>query len=168
MAHFAEIKSSDNVVLRVVVVNNSDVEANGGDYSATAETWVANNIAQDPVILSQGDYPDTYWKQTSYNNNARYNYAEIDGTWDNTNQAFIAQKPFESWTLDSSYRWVAPVADPSTQEIDGITILMSWDETNSQWLAYKSDGTGGEYVWNVDNSAWESNGNPTVLTGSLT
>ena len=43
MAHFAEIKSDDNTVLRVVVVNNSDVDANGGDLSAEAETWVANN-----------------------------------------------------------------------------------------------------------------------------
>ena len=29
MAHFAEIKNSDNSVFRVVVVNNIDVDANG-------------------------------------------------------------------------------------------------------------------------------------------
>ena len=73
MAHFAEIRSDNNKVLRVVVINNSDVNANGGDLSAEAETWVANNIPQDSLIKEElgGTYPDTYWKQTSYNNNFR-------------------------------------------------------------------------------------------------
>ena len=68
MAHFAEIKSNDNTVLRVVVINNSDVDANGGDLSASAETWVANNTSEDPLIKEElgGTYPDTYWKQTFY------------------------------------------------------------------------------------------------------
>ena len=35
MAHFAEL-SSLNIVLRVVVIDNNDVIANGGDQSATA------------------------------------------------------------------------------------------------------------------------------------
>ena len=33
MAHFAEVKNTDNKVLRVVVISNDDVDANGGDYS---------------------------------------------------------------------------------------------------------------------------------------
>ena len=53
MAHFAEIRTDNNEVLRVVVVNNSDVNANGGDLSTEAETWVANNIPQDPLILEE-------------------------------------------------------------------------------------------------------------------
>ena len=44
MAHFAEIRSDDNKVLRVVVINNEDVANNGGEYSSESETWVANNI----------------------------------------------------------------------------------------------------------------------------
>ena len=31
MAHFAEIRSSDNEVLRVVVISDEDVAANGGE-----------------------------------------------------------------------------------------------------------------------------------------
>lgn len=73
MAHFAEIKSSNNKVLRVVVINNDDVANNGGEYSTEAETWVANFIPNDPFILEDngGNYPETYWKQTSYNANER-------------------------------------------------------------------------------------------------
>ena len=37
MAHFAEVKNTDNKVLRVVVISNDDVNANGGDYSSDAE-----------------------------------------------------------------------------------------------------------------------------------
>jgi hypothetical protein len=39
MAHFAEINSS-NLVLRVVVIDNNDVNANGGDQSVAAEEKV--------------------------------------------------------------------------------------------------------------------------------
>ena len=39
MAHFAELNSS-NEVLRVIVVSNDDVNANGGDLHADAETLI--------------------------------------------------------------------------------------------------------------------------------
>ena len=57
MAHFAEIRSSDNVILRVVVINDSDVTANGGEYSSESETWVANNIPND-LTLELDPYPE--------------------------------------------------------------------------------------------------------------
>jgi len=42
MAHFAELNSS-NEVLRVIVVSNTDVDANGGDLHADAEKIVKIN-----------------------------------------------------------------------------------------------------------------------------
>ena len=39
MAHFAELNSS-NEVLQVIVISNTDVDANGGDESTQAETFV--------------------------------------------------------------------------------------------------------------------------------
>ena len=61
MAHFAEIKQSNNEVVRVLVFSNEDIDAHGGDLSTEAEQWVANTPASvdEPV----------YWKQTSYNKN---------------------------------------------------------------------------------------------------
>ena len=50
MAHFAEIRSDDNRVLRVVVVSNDDVANNGGEYSSESETWAANNIPNDETL----------------------------------------------------------------------------------------------------------------------
>ena len=43
MAHFAEIKQSDNIVIRVIVVSDNDLANNGGEYSTESETWVKNN-----------------------------------------------------------------------------------------------------------------------------
>tara|TARA_Y100000031_G_C8067259_1_gene313415 strand:- start:129 stop:659 length:531 start_codon:yes stop_codon:yes gene_type:complete len=159
MAHFAEIKNSDNSVLRIVVVDNADVDANGGDYSVGAETWVTSNVVKDPEILAQGSYPTTYWKQTSYNNNARYNYAGPGNTYDSTNDAFIDPKPFPSWILDSSFVWVAPVADPSTFEVDGVPVIIaSWDEANTKWFGWKNEDPYPEYAWNNSTSIWEATG----------
>jgi len=159
MAHFAEIKNSDNSVFRVVVVNNTDVDANGGDYSVEAETWVSNNIGQDIGTLAQGPYPASYWKQTSYNHNARYNYAGPTSTYDSANDAFIDPQPWPSCTLDSGFSWVYPVADPSTFEIDGVELIISWDEDNTRWLGYKDEGAYPEYAWNNSTSVWEATGN---------
>ena len=159
MAHFAEIRSSDNIVLRVVVVNNSDVNAAGRDYSAGAEQWVSNNIVKDPEILKKGTYPETYWKQTSFNGNARYNYATIDGTWDSTNQAFISPRPYLSWSLDSNFVWNAPVANPSTSMVGDIPIgYMFWDEENLRWMGYEYENGYPEYAWNNETSIWEKTG----------
>ena len=55
MAHFAELNDS-NVVQRIVVISNDDVNSNGGDYSAQAETMVENRLGGS-------------WKQCSYNTN---------------------------------------------------------------------------------------------------
>jgi hypothetical protein len=159
MAHFAEIRSSDNVVLRVVVVNNSDVDAAGGDYSVGAEQWVSNNIVNDLEILKQGTYPETYWKQTSFNGNARYNYASIGGTWSFENQAFINDQPYPSWSLDSNFVWTAPVAEPSTTMIGDISIgYISWDEENLRWIGYEYGNGYPEYAWNNKTSIWETTG----------
>ena len=40
MAHFAELDNT-NTVIRVIVISNEDVNANGGDLSPYAETFVA-------------------------------------------------------------------------------------------------------------------------------
>ena len=66
MAHFAELNSS-SVVLQVVVISNDDVAAHGGDESTEAEDFV-----KSLVPFSTGG---TSWKQTSYNNNFRKQYA---------------------------------------------------------------------------------------------
>ncbi len=149
MAHFAELNSS-NEVLRVVVVSNDDIDSNGGDLHADAETFV-----ESIVPYSTGG---TAWKQTSYNNNFRKQYAGMGMTYDASKNKFILPKPFPSWSLDSNDDWQAPVTYPSVTEISSNTVLISWDEDNQKWLGKTYTGDSSEtitnYEWDATNTEW--------------
>jgi len=118
MAHFAELNSS-NEVLRVIVVSNEDVEANGGDQHADAETFVTTIIPHSTGGVA--------WKQCSYNNNFRKQYAGKGYTYNLSKDIFIADKPYPSWTLDSNDDWQAPTSKPD----DGK--MYYWNETDRKW-----------------------------------
>ena len=118
MAHFAELNSS-NEVLRVIVVSNDDVNANGGDQHADAETFVTTIVPHSTGGVA--------WKQCSYNNNFRKQYAGKGYTYNSSKDIFIADKPYPSWTLDSNDDWQAPVNKPD----DGK--MYYWNETDRKW-----------------------------------
>lgn len=78
-------------------------------------------------------------KRTSYNtkggvhaNNGtpfRKNFAGIGYTYDESRDAFIPPKPFDSWVLnESTCLWEAPIDYP----IDNNSY--EWDEDNQQWI----------------------------------
>ena len=95
MAHFAELNSS-NEVLRVIVVSNDDVNANGGDQHADAETFVTTIVPHSTGGVA--------WKQCSYNNNFRKQYAGIGVIYDASKDKFISPKPFASLSLGEYYQ----------------------------------------------------------------
>tara|TARA_Y100000310_G_scaffold37772_1_gene35424 strand:- start:1216 stop:1575 length:360 start_codon:yes stop_codon:yes gene_type:complete len=116
MAHFAELKA-DNVVLRVIVVNNEVITENGEEKEQIGIDFLTNL------------YGGGIWKQTSYNNNFRKNYAGIGYKYDQTRDAFIPPKPFPSWVLDEDIcNWDAPVPYPD----DGK--MYDWDELTMSWI----------------------------------
>jgi hypothetical protein len=142
MAHFAELNSS-NEVLRVIVISNDDVDANGGDQHTDAETFVAS-------IVPYGT-GGAAWKQTSYNNNFRKQYAGAGYTYDASKNKFILPQPYSSWSLDSSDDWKSPVTLPNTTEINSKTVLIIWDEDNLKWLG-TIDST--NYEWDASSLDW--------------
>jgi|TARA_B100001093_G_scaffold471573_1_gene493962 hypothetical protein len=113
MAHFAKI-DENNIVVQVVVVSN-DV--------ATDE--------QAGITFLQNLYKNTAtWKQTSYNNNIRKNFAGIGYTYDSSKDAFISAQPYSSWTLNNdTCRWEAPVAYPDDDK------QYRWNEDTTSWDA---------------------------------
>ena len=148
MAHFAELEektdptgfTSDThlVVKRVIVISNDDVNANGGDQHANAETFVSN-------LVGSGT-----WKQTSYNSNFRKQYAGIGHTYDASKDKFISAQPNASWSLDGSDDWQAPVTFPAG---DQSAYRIDWDEDNLRWIATKrSDNS--NHRWDADNEEW--------------
>ena len=111
MAHFAKL-GTGNIVERVEVVSNdiATTEQAGADF--------LNNLYKTRDV----------WKQTSYNNNMRKNFAGIGDKYDQARDAFIAPKPFNSWILnEDTCQWEAPVAKPD----DGQDY--KWNETIQNW-----------------------------------
>jgi len=149
MAHFAEL-DSNNEVIQVVVISNDDVDANGGDYSSQAETFVAN-------LLPHSDN-GVAWKQTSYNGNQRKQYAGIGYTYDAVKNKFIAPQPFNSWTLDSNDDWQAPVTLPNVTEVNSNPIEILWYEPKQEWRGKTYTGRDLEietdYAWNASSLEW--------------
>jgi hypothetical protein len=119
MAHFAILKVG-NIVEQVVVVSN--------DIAITEQAGIdfLRNLYKNqhlPVI------------QTSYNNNIRKNFAGIGFQYDQTRDAFIPPKPFNSWILnEDTCRWEAPVAMPElTQEQIDNKNYYAWNEQIINW-----------------------------------
>jgi hypothetical protein len=151
MAHFAELNSS-NEVIRVVVISNEDVDANGGDLHADAETFVASIVPH----LETG----VAWKQTSYNSNFRKQYCGPGDIYDSFKDKFISPQPFPSWYLDNNDDWQPLVNFPDTVDIDGLRANATWDEANRRWIGRTFDETTDpvtetDYVWNDSKSQWE-------------
>lgn len=117
MSHFAQI-DENNIVTQVIV------------------------IEQDVVDTGLFGDPNS-WIQTSYNTHGgthllggtplRKNYAGIGYTYDNTRDAFIPPKPFNSWTLnETTCLWEAPTPMPTDGKI------YTWDEATTSWVEVTS------------------------------
>ena len=148
MAHFAEI-DSNNVVLRVVVIDNNDVNENGGDQSVGAEEKVKSIVPFSTGIR---------WVQTSYNHTFRKQYAGIGYKFDSFKNKFIAPQPFASWSLDSNDDWQAPVAHPTvTTYGDNTPYFISWEESGRRWIG--EDDQKNIFAWSPETSSWIATGN---------
>ena len=149
MAHFAEL-NNNNKVLQVIVISNDNVDANGGDESAQAETFVATIVPYGTGGVA--------WKQTSYNNNFRKQYAGIGYSYDSSKDKFILPQPYPSWSLDDNDDWKAPVTYPTVTEISSNPVQITWDEDNQKWLGKTFTGDGNEtitnYEWNATDMQW--------------
>ena len=144
MAHFAEL-DNNNVVLRVVVVGNDCVPS---DEHVDGETWCIN-------FFKGGT-----WKQTSYNNNFRKQYAGIGYTYDAAKNKFLSPQPHASWALDANDDWQAPVTYPtvttygSNDPLD--RYIISWDEAGQKWTAKDHEDPINNFNWDASALAWVS------------
>lgn len=108
MAHFAKL-GINNVITQVVVVDNKDTsDAEGNEKEHIGQAFL------ERVLGGQ-------WVQTSYNDSFRIKYAGSGYTWRpdlNTSNvitgAFIAPKPYQSWSLNTEYtfNWDPPITQP--------------------------------------------------------
>ena len=121
MAHYAFL-DDNNIVTEVIVGKD---EGDGTDWE-----------------VEYGNFRGQTCKRTSYNTSGnahsdsgtpfRGNYAGIGYTYDETNDVFIAPKPYDSWVLDQTkWIWKAPVDYPS----DGKGY--KWNEETTSWVVFE-------------------------------
>lgn len=124
MAHFAQL-DPQNVVIDVQVVNNSDI-----DNLPFPES--------EPVGVAylQALFPDTVWKQTSYNGRFRFFYAGIGFTFFpqcGDYGGFAAPPLYDYFIFDeATCTWIPPVPYPT----DGNTYY--WDDATRSWVKVPS------------------------------
>jgi len=127
MAYFAKL-GTGNIVEQVISINNSVITDNNGIEQEQLGIDFINNLYNT----------NDNWKQTSYNTNGgihslggvpfRKNYAGIGYIYDSNRNAFIPQKPFNSWVLnESSCQWEAPIARPQDDN------NYKWNESTLTW-----------------------------------
>ena len=130
MASFAKIGLNNKVIAVHSVVNEVLHDSNG----------VEQEVNGIDFLTKLTGYP--VWKQTSYNthggvhNNGgtplRKNHAGIGYTYDETRDAFIPPKPYQSWILnEDTCLWNAPVAMPTTELEENQ--YYSWNESIINW-----------------------------------
>mgnify|MGYP003338137412 FL=1 len=109
MAHFAKV---ENGVVTQVIVAEQDVI----DSGLFGDGWV-----QTSYNTAGGQHPE--------GRPLRKNYAGIGFTYDETRDAFIPPKPFDSWVLnEDTCLWDAPIPMPQ----DGK--FYNWDEATTSWV----------------------------------
>jgi len=119
LAHFAEI-DSNNIVLRVVVISDSNTADSEGTETESIGVTHCQNLLGGT------------WVQTSYNARIRKRFAGIGYTYDSTRNAFILPKPFNSWTLnETTCDWEAPVDLPADASASK---TYSWNEDTTSWV----------------------------------
>jgi len=118
MAHFAQLEN--NIVTKVIVVSNQDILDEQGQESEQLGIDFCSNLLGGT------------WKQTSYNASIRKNYAGVGYDYNDTLDAYIPIKIFNSWILDETIcQWKAPVAYPT----DGKHY--EWNEPTISWVLSK-------------------------------
>jgi hypothetical protein len=136
MAHFCKL-GIGNKVIKVEIVSN--------DIATTEQAGVdfLNNLYGTNDV----------WKQTSYNTKGgvhyqsdgqtpsedqskafRKNYACIDYYYDQTRDAFIPPKPYDSWTLnETTCKWQPRTPKPDLTEEQEGNYYYDWNEKTKSW-----------------------------------
>ena len=113
MSHFAQI-DENNIVTQVIVIEQDVVDSG---LFGDPNSWIQTSYNTHGGVHTQGGTP------------LRKNYAGIGYTYDNTKDAFIPPKPYNSWVLnETTCLWEAPIPMPDDDK------MYSWDEETTSWI----------------------------------
>ena len=116
MAHFAKI-DSNSVVTKVIAAEEDLLDT---FVDTSPGTWIQTSYNTHGGVHADGNTP------------LRKNFAGVGSVYDIDRDAFIAPKPYSSWTLnETTCIWECPVAYPSGAKVCDY----SWNETDQSWDA---------------------------------
>jgi hypothetical protein len=125
MAHFCRL-DENNIVTQVIVINNEDINDVNGLESEEIGVSICKRVVPN--------YPNSKWKQTSYNNNFRKRYASIGMQYNEEFDSFIFAQPHPSWILNpTTLEWESPIPVPKVDEDKKKTHFYLWDENTLSW-----------------------------------
>lgn len=122
MAHYAFI-DENNIVTEVIVGRDEDEIVDGiSDW----EAYYGSIRGQVCLRTSYNTYGNAHLNDGEP---LRKNYAGIGYTYDETLDAFIPPKPFESWVLnEDTCLWAPPTPYPTDDS------AYEWDEETTSWV----------------------------------
>ena len=121
MAHFVKL-DDDNIVVDKVVVSNDVIVDGNGDEQESLGIQFLKDLHNDQ---------SANWVQTSYNNNFRHKFADIQDKYHADVDQFRQQKPVDnpSFVYDETKKCWVPPSDPPQ---DGPSYV--WDEASTSWV----------------------------------
>ena len=116
MSHFAQI-DENNIVTQVLVIEQDVIDT--GLFGDPA-SWIQTSYNTYGGVHTLGGTP------------LRKNYAGIGYTYDDTRDAFISPKLFNSWTLnEDTCLWQAPTPMPVEEGK-----IFVWNEDTTSWVEF--------------------------------
>jgi len=125
MQHFAEL-DDENIVLRVIVVDDKDCSDENGNISEEIGCAFCNMVTDSvPPTNKTGRWVITYCNGEGI----RKNFAGRGDVYDSVRNAFIAPVPYDNWVLNEELcRWEPPVVRPN----DGL--VYNWNQEENTWV----------------------------------
>jgi len=116
MAHFAQL-DENNIVVQVIVGVDEPHDGEAIYFQTTGKVWKKTSYNTSGGVHLLGGTP------------FRKNYAGIGFTYDAQRDAFIAPKPYASWSInEQTCQWDAPVIMPTDDK------RYVWDEPSLSWI----------------------------------
>jgi hypothetical protein len=124
MGHYAKV--IDNIVVDVNVATQEWIDAQSDNWAWVETSYnIRGGVYYDPE--TREPHKDQSLA-TATAGRRRKNYAAIGSTYDKERDAFIYQKPFESWKLnEDTCLWEAPIPMPDDKK------EYLWNETTKNW-----------------------------------
>lgn len=126
MGHYAKIVN--NKVVKVIVATQDFIDGyndNEPELTKYPSSWVKTSYNTRGGVHYQ---PNTDIPSEDQSKSLRKNFAGIGYTYDESRDAFIPPKPFDSWVLnEETCLWESPIEYPN----DGNEYV--WDESTTSW-----------------------------------